>query len=253
MKVISISRSKVLAVLFLASLNVVAQIGVGIDVPKAQLHVVKENDTPTMIIEGLKEVPIDFSHKNLFVDSKGEVVLALPTQTTSYVTNYKSAIASHIKSDESIQVIKFSDEKSPQLNNITTFIPSEEAFEVLQDGVYELSGFIGFNPYLTDKKGDMKATVIVVLSIQTKWKGAIKYEIATGTRVALMGMQVGIGNVIAVPATLVDLKAGDKVQMVVQTPSLYGSLLVGTAPANNGHINKPTGTKFTKSILIKKL
>lgn len=253
MKVISISRSKVLAVLFLTSLNVVAQIGVGIEVPKAQLHVVKENDIPAMIIEGLKEVPIDFSHKNLFVDGNGEVVLALPTQTTSYVTNFKSAIASHIKSDQSIQVVKFSDETSPQLNNITKFIASEEAFEVLQDGVYEVSGFIGFNPYLIEERDDVKSNLLVILSIQTKSKGSSKYEIATGNRVALTGFQVGIGNVITVPATLVDLKAGDKIQMVVQTPVLHGSLLVGPAPANNGHINKPTGTKFTKSILIKKL
>ena len=144
------------------------------------------------------------------------------------------------------------------VNSATTFNDTNDEFTVLYDGSYQLSAFIGFNanqPNLATARD----YIAVNLKIQISTTAVPAWTDATGIRSTFVGIAAGVGTAIQVPSTILELKASDKLRFVIQRPDLTigsdskANSPFGVFPPGNGHINRPIGQNYTKSLTILKV
>lgn len=177
--------------------------------------------------------------------------------TNPAMTNFRSSVAQPLDTSSfQDQIITFATGDN-LVNYATTFEQLESTFTVLYDGSYQMSAFIGFNA----NRQDLAALqfVAVNLKIQLSIDGGTVWNTATGIRSVFTGIAAGTGTAIQVPNTILALKKGSKLRLVIERPSLtigiqsnqeYGSYGVGSS---NGHVNLPNGQSFTKSFVLLKI
>ncbi len=141
------------------------------------------------------------------------------------------------------------------VNSAATFTSADSSFTILNDGYYQLSGFIGFN---ANRPDFTTATQFVAVNLKLK-KGATFAASTdiTGIRSTYVGIAAGTGTAIQIPSTVLKLNKGDIIYMAIQRPNLgIGSSVnqtFGTFTSPNGHINLPGGQSYTKSFTILKV
>lgn len=177
--------------------------------------------------------------------------------TNPAMTNFRSSIAQPLTTNTTAdQIITFSGGDN-LVNYATVFDQVDNTFTVLYDGYYQMSAFIGFNA----NRPDLTALqfVAVNLKIQLSTNGGTLWTTATGIRSVFPGIAAGTGTAIQVPNTILALKKGNKLRLVIERPSLniggqtnqeYGPYPDGS---NNGHVNLPNGQSFTKSFILLKI
>ncbi|WP_300674937.1 hypothetical protein [Soonwooa sp.] len=142
------------------------------------------------------------------------------------------------------------------VNSAVNFNQTNSSFTILNDGYYQLTGFIGFNANRPDLNS---ATQFVAVNLKLK-KGATFATSSdiTGIRSTYVGIAAGTGTAIQIPSTILKLNKGDIIYMAIQRPGItIGGVANQTfgpwVPANNGHINLPGGQSYTKSFTILKV
>ncbi|MEG0187979.1 MAG: hypothetical protein RR668_04895, partial [Algoriella sp.] len=101
--------------------------------------------------------------------------------------------------------------------------------------------------------------IAVNLKIQISTTAVPAWNDATGIRSTFVGIAAGVGTAIQVPSTILELKASDKLRFVIQRPDLTigsdskANSPFGVFPPGNGHINRPIGQNYTKSLTILKV
>lgn len=138
---------------------------------------------------------------------------------------------------------------------VTTFNATESSFQIKSDGYYELSGFIGFNGNVEINPLDNNRLLAVLFKIQVKPNGATVWSDIEKKELLMVYDETRIGTAISISPFKQYLKSGDQIRLAIQRPSRYGNYQneILREWTGNGHINKPYGQTYTKSIVIKKI
>lgn len=165
------------------------------------------------------------------------------------MTNFRSTTTQSLDiTSNNDQLITFTPENST-VNLATDFNDITESFKIKYDGFYQVSGFIGFNA----NRPKLEALQFVAVNLKIKVNGVD----ATGIRSVFPGITAGTGTAIQVPSTILQLKKNDIITFVIQRPNLtidtQSNQAFGEFTAENGHINKPNGQTYTKSLTILKV
>lgn len=268
-----------------------AQVGVGTNDPKATLDIVGE---PTNVSKLDAVIPPRITGDNLYAKTyttaqngaivyvtagatgtkiSGQTVNVLIPGIYSFdgstlkwiylgsnpiMTSYLSATQQGLDiSSNNDQVITFV-VGDKIVDDATTFDDALDTFTIKSDGVYQVSGFVGFNANRTDFTLTTQF-VAVNLKIQKATVADPNVWIdVTGIRSVFAGIVAGTGTAIQTPTTIVTLKSGEKLRFVIQRPSLTigGYLNQSFATYTDEpqrHINKPGGQTYTKSFTILKV
>lgn len=147
-------------------------------------------------------------------------------------------------------------------NNLVKFIPSENAFELMEDAAVELSGYIGYVPRATSETGaglnpsaggdvdkEVYRTTIVNASIQTKKEGGSLYTNCTSVRGTFLRPTTPYRQTLSIPPALYVGKKGDRIRMVVIPRPKSGSTELGVSH-EDPRLVVPYGTKYSKSLKI---
>lgn len=147
-------------------------------------------------------------------------------------------------------------------NNLVVFVPSENAFRILEDAAVELSGYIGYiaksgtdtdsesgyrNP---DNNAGANEVTIVNASIQTRKKGETKWTDCTSVRGTYLTYMTPYRQTLSIPPAMFDAQKGDMFRIVViPRPKSAANVSLGQ-PHDNPRIVRPFGTKYSKSLKI---
>ena len=170
-------------------------------------------------------------------------------------TVYQSSDFQHLNTSSILdQTITFTS-SNKLIEMVTTFIPSESSFQINSSGYYELSGFIGFNGNVEISPLDNNRLLAVIFKIQRKPNGSNIWSDIEKKELLMVYDETRIGTTISILPFKYYLNTNDKIRLVIQRPEKYGSYTneVFREWTGNGHINKPNGQTYTKSIVIKKI
>jgi hypothetical protein len=173
---------------------------------------------------------------------------------TSYLSSTQQGLDISSVSD---QVITFA-VGDKVADDATTFDDTLDTFTVKSDGIYQISGFIGFNANRTDFTNSTQFVAVNLKIQKTTVADPNTWSDITGIRSVFSGISAGTGTAIQTPTTIVTLKSGEKLRFVIQRPSLtigsYSNQSFATyTDEPQRHINKPNGQSYTKSITITKV
>lgn len=195
-----------------------------------------------------------------FVNIPGLYYFDGPTLKWNYLgtnpisTNFRSTIGQTLSlTDTNDQVVKFSANES-NFNLATDFDDVNDIFKIKYKGVYQISGFIGYNP---NQPTFTNATdyIAVNLKLQKRSYGTNEWSDVTGIRFVTVGIQCGVGTAIALPTSVINFEVNDELRLVIQRPSISigGVQNKDFGGINFDHINKPNGQTYTKMLTITKL
>ena len=152
------------------------------------------------------------------------------------------------------------------INQATTFDPITSYFTLLENGLYEFTGTICFNPgrfTLNEPEGHGSLAsgerVIINVNIQFSTDGGNNWTGITGMRMIFNATNGDLNIPISTPVALRSLNAGTLVRLSLNRPNISpGSQVAGTnfttsAPTTYNNINMPTGLDYTKLIKIQKI
>ena len=130
-------------------------------------------------------------------------------------------------------------------------------FEILEDGLYEISAYIVLNPYRGDLSLENSSFVAINLfaskeaNIKTYGPGATAPdEQITGIRAIIVGAKGGVPNIIYIPPTIVKFQKNDQIFLSVVNPPLQLNNNTGQQVAKSAAVKKNNISRFFNSIEI---
>jgi hypothetical protein len=204
----------------------------------------------SLMIKGLHTQP---NSSAVVVDvNTGKLGLApvMPAKLAFFQSGTESEV-SNINTVGTVSVVPWASSDNVT-NNLTTFILADNAFEMNEDAMVEISGSCGYRGSLDNPVTTFQ--VLINLTLQIQRQGSSAWEDFSSVRGVYIGAGAAYRNTLNIPPAMVDAKQGDKIRMILQRPpntssGLLGSTHVTTGGSGNG-IVKPYGTKFSKSIKI---
>lgn len=194
-----------------------------------------------------------------FVNIPGLYYFDGPTLKWNYLgtnpisTNFRSTAGQILNlTDTNDQVITFSVNDS-NFNLATDFNDANDIFKIKYKGVYQISGFIGYNP---NQPAYTNATDYIAVNLKLqKRNGSSTWQDVTGIRFVTVGIQCGVGTAIALPTSVINFEVNDELRLVIQRPGINigGVLNKEFGGVNFDHVNKPNGQTYTKMLTITKL
>lgn len=215
-----------------------------------------EDALPAFDVEGRVRItkPKPLSGSTLVIDDDGNLGIETPQTLVSLMLFAQSA------TEQSYSTIPVNDAYNGSIsaakkvvtwtnaniasNTIATLANSSE-FVFNQDGQYEVSGYINYQPNATPSGSNGFAAINVV--IQYCKKGSSTWNELSLARTIWSGGFERSQTVI-VPSAIAKFNAGDKVRMVFFNPFSSDGLPHGRV--NGWGIKKPTGAKYTKGIKL---
>lgn len=231
-------------------------VGVNKSNPSGKVHIVGNASTNDVLyLENLQGGDALTGYSNLLINNTtGKVIKS--TGVSTVMTNYKSSTPQALdQTSTSGQLITFLSTDN-QISTATTFNQTTSTFTILENGVYMISGFIGFNAFRPDFS---TATQYVAVNLYFEYStnGGTSWSQLTGIRSTFVGIAAGTGTAIQIPSTIASLSANTMIRFIIQRPGLIingvSNGTFGAAGAGNGHINLPSGQSYTKSVLFLKL
>lgn len=228
-------------------------VGIGTTKPKGKLNVVGD-----VFIEGTQTLA---NARALVIDNTGKVGTAasIPAKVlfvqSEIETNYSGAQVTSINAGDPIVVSWSSSEIIT--NNIMDFSTVDNSFVVKEDGFYEVSGFLNYNPnstfptYFPEARNyDREHTIAGVNgTVQVQIKGTTNWIDLASARVLFAGAAVqGTASTIVIPPAVRNLKKGDKVRMIFKRPAATFGLSHGSSGSPS--ITVPSGILFSKGMKI---
>lgn len=126
------------------------------------------------------------------------------------------------------------------INNITFFDEDNNEFEILDEGYYEVSGYVNYQPKYSGDFAGLNTIIQYKLSSGTTWQElSLARKIFTEQPTAT----------VIIPNATIRLKSGDKIRMILAKPSGIGQDH-GTINSSLWGIKRPTGGNFSKGLKI---
>jgi hypothetical protein len=227
------------------------RIGIGTDAPQNALEVNGSTRTDSLYIDVVESTT--GNSRNLVWNEVSKKVEYSSADAVSIMTFLQSSTETPLAKtmNTKIPVMWNRNTDNPQttavegdviINTLTDIDPSGEYFELREDGVIEMSGYVGYIANLGTSNGGI---VIVNATIQIQRAGSSTWEDYTSVRGAYSTDITAFRQTLSIPPALLIAKAGDKMRMIiVMAPEGLGS------SHQNPSIVVPYGTKFSKSIKI---
>lgn len=130
------------------------------------------------------------------------------------------------------------------INNITTLDPASGEFTILNDGIYDVSGYVNYQP---SSSGSNFAALNLIIQYQAVGSGTWE-ELSLARQIFTGQATKDITSTVVVPSAAKKMNKGDKLRMVLVKPPIgdnHGNF--STPPWG---IKLPTGGKYSKSIRI---
>jgi hypothetical protein len=133
-------------------------------------------------------------------------------------------------------------------NNLLNFIPDENSFQIIEPGIFEISGMVNYR----GESGASGSVIVINATMQVQRAGTSTWEDYSSARGVFPANTNAYRQTLNIPPALVVGTAGDKIRLVVQRPPDTPSGLLGTTHQSCTlcGIVVPYGTKFSKSIKI---
>jgi hypothetical protein len=128
-------------------------------------------------------------------------------------------------------------------NNLLTFLPTENAFQLTEDCTIEVSGMVNYR----GGSGIDTAFIVINATLQIERLAGGGWTNYSSVRGIYVGTVSAYRNTLNIPPALILGKEGDKIRMVLQRPSGLGTNHDGSPDCG---IVIPYGTSFSKSIKI---
>lgn len=189
--------------------------------------------------------------KRMVINKNGEVgtetpstiqtLMAYAQSTTTQEYAINSTTTTSFNNGSPI-VVSFAD-TDLVINTITSYNSTDNEFTILNPGIYEVSGYINYQP---SSNGSNYAALNVIIQYQAA--GTTSWDELSLSRMIFNGNAMrDLTSTIVVPAAAMQMNAGDKIRMILKKP-------VGDNHGNystpNWGIKLPTGGKFSKSIKV---
>lgn len=203
--------------------------------------------------------------KTLVIDHTGKVGIApvIPsTETVAKVmfaqsearTDYTTTVDVNLINSGNPFVVKWLTDEIV-VNNVVDFTVSDNSFSIKDDGVYEVSGFLNYNPNATTPATYTttieQATAAVNVTIQVQKTGTNTWIDLASVRYLFVGPNVQGTATIVIPPAIMTFKKADKIRMIFKRPSSTFGLSHGIF--GSPCIAIPEGVLFSKGIKILRL
>lgn len=196
------------------------KVGIGTDNPQATLHVygdMKYTNAPS--ISGGKVMMIDVT------GNVGKTAIAPRLITSVDVESSSTQNITNINSGSVVPIVwatgDFTNKDIAELN-----LPSDNEILFNKEGanMYEISGYISYNPNIAPVSGypssltsaRLNWLIVLDVSIQVQKSGSSTWDTVTGSEATWSAAAMLLPKLIRVPAIGMRLSKGDKIRMVIQ-------------------------------------
>lgn len=194
---------------------------------------------------------LDGNVKRLVINENGEVGIETPSTVQSLITYAQSTSTQEYAVNSTATtsfnngnplIVTFND-SDLVVNTISTFDSSVNEFVITESGLYEVSGYVNYQP---SSNGSSFAAINVIIQYQPI--GSSSWNELSLSRMIFTGYAMkDVTSTIVVPSAAMPMNTGDRIRMILRKP-------VGDNHGNystpNWGIKLPTGGKYSKAIKI---
>lgn len=194
---------------------------------------------------------LDGNTKRLVINDNGEIGIETASTVQSLITYAQSNSTQEYAVNSTITtfvnngnplIVTFND-SDLVINTISTFDSSTNEFIITKSGLYEVSGYVNYQP---SSNGSNYAALNVIIQHQTI--GSNSWDELSLSRMIFTGYSMkDITSTIVVPSAAMRMNAGDKIRMVLRKPIGDNH---GNYSTPNWGIKLPSGGKYSKAIKI---